>query len=296
MARQSTGVPGLDEHLGGGLLPGALTVVVGAAGVGKTQLGVQFAAGADSPDGEQRHCGLIFDMSSRGDSQSHAEYALRIADWKLRRANRDEPVKDAAEFFGQLDSLGDYLHVFDYSGRRVTRHSLEEEEYRLWQSELNVKLAGAIGFLYGNFARGVRRLVIDGVEPVSDPRNSIQFTLFEYIYHQVVRKEHDWVARDYFRERFRASEPLIAKHAYDHSQIGCLLLCTSRETMLADLIERGLDEGDSLANANTVIYMGRIREGEKLARGLVVAKHRGSACTDEVIRYRIGEKGLQAIA
>ena len=107
--------------------------------------------------------------------------------------------------------------------------------------------------------------------------------------------EHDWVARDYFRERFRSAEPLVNSHAYDHSQIGCLLLCTSRETMLADLVERGLDEGDSLANANTVIYMGRIREGEKFARGLVIAKHRGSACTDEVIRYRIGEKGLAVV-
>ena len=41
--RLSTGVPGLDELLGGGLLPGTLTVVVGATGIGKTQLGLQFA-------------------------------------------------------------------------------------------------------------------------------------------------------------------------------------------------------------------------------------------------------------
>ena len=34
--RQSTGIPALDELLGGGLLPGTLTVVVGATGMGKT--------------------------------------------------------------------------------------------------------------------------------------------------------------------------------------------------------------------------------------------------------------------
>ena len=46
-ARHSTGLARLDEMLGGGLLPGTLTVVVGATGIGKTQLGVQFAdAGA----------------------------------------------------------------------------------------------------------------------------------------------------------------------------------------------------------------------------------------------------------
>ena len=43
LSRLSTGVPGLDERLGGGLIPGTLTVVVGASGIGKTQLGLQFA-------------------------------------------------------------------------------------------------------------------------------------------------------------------------------------------------------------------------------------------------------------
>ena len=33
--RLSTGVEGLDERLGGGLLPGTLTVVVGSTGIGK---------------------------------------------------------------------------------------------------------------------------------------------------------------------------------------------------------------------------------------------------------------------
>ena len=41
--RQSTGIPALDELLGGGLVPGTLTVVVGATGIGKTQLGIQYA-------------------------------------------------------------------------------------------------------------------------------------------------------------------------------------------------------------------------------------------------------------
>ena len=40
--RQSTGIPALDELLGGGLVPGTLTVVVGATGMGKTQLGIHW--------------------------------------------------------------------------------------------------------------------------------------------------------------------------------------------------------------------------------------------------------------
>src|SRR5262245_35842585 len=82
-SRQSTGVPGLDEHLGGGLLPGALTVVVGATGIGKTQLGVQFAAAGKSDENRR---GIVLDMSSRGDSQHHLQYARSIDDWQLKEA------------------------------------------------------------------------------------------------------------------------------------------------------------------------------------------------------------------
>ncbi len=38
-ARQVFGIEELDRELGGGLIPGTLTVVAGATGVGKTQLG-----------------------------------------------------------------------------------------------------------------------------------------------------------------------------------------------------------------------------------------------------------------
>src|SRR5690242_15085732 len=90
MQRLTTGVPGLDELLGGGLIPGTLTAVVGATGIGKTQLGVQFArVGAESG----KRPGVFFDMSSRGDSQSHAEYARRMFDWQLAVADADKQVQ-----------------------------------------------------------------------------------------------------------------------------------------------------------------------------------------------------------
>src|SRR3954451_7583433 len=71
VGRQSTRVPGLDDLLGGGLIPGTLTVVVGATGIGKTQLGLQFAHAGQE---QEKRRGVIFDCSSRGDSQSHAQY------------------------------------------------------------------------------------------------------------------------------------------------------------------------------------------------------------------------------
>jgi hypothetical protein len=38
--------------------------------------------------------------------------------------------------------------------------------------------------------------------------------------------------------------------------------------------------------------MGKIRDGQRIGRGLYIAKHRGSACAEEIIPYGIGEKGL----
>jgi len=286
--RQATGVPGFDALLGGGLIPGTLTVVVGATGIGKTQLGLQFARAGSQ---QEKNSGVIFDCSSRGDSQSHAAYAKRMFDWQLTPVDAALQV-DVENFFGPGRSPGDYLHLFDYHGRRVTRRDLEWDEWRNWQAELNARLRAAIAFLYGNFVRGVRRVVIDGLEPTDRPSDSIQLNLFEYIYHQILRKDPEWVARDLFREAYRRHAEEAARHNYDPSQIGCLLLYTSHETMLDDLISRPLDEGDVLSNANTLIYMGKIRDGSRLGRGLYIAKHRGSACDERIVEYQIGERGL----
>jgi hypothetical protein len=44
--------------------------------------------------------------------------------------------------------------------------------------------------------------------------------------------------------------------------------------------------------ANTVLLMGREKVGRRIGRFLCVAKHRGSAMTDEIVEYRVGEQGL----
>jgi KaiC/GvpD/RAD55 family RecA-like ATPase len=289
MHRLSTGISQLDELLGGGLVPGRLTVVVGATGVGKTQLGVQFAEAGFAQEGYR---GIIFDMTARGDSQSHAEYAERMFGRQLAAA--DATAKPALEeFFAAGREFADYLHIFDRRGKRVTRHDLDFDAWHDWQAELSARLATTIGFFYGNFTRGVRRAVIDGIEPVGKPSDSIQLELFEYVYHQILRKESDWVARDLFRERFAANAATIERRAYDHGQIGCLLLYTSAETMLDELIRRPLDEGDVLANANTIIQLGKIRDGNKLQRALHIAKHRGSKASDEIVPFEITDGGLR---
>jgi KaiC/GvpD/RAD55 family RecA-like ATPase len=288
--RQSTGVPGLDELLGGGLLPGTLTVVVGATGIGKTQLGLQFAHAGANNRGSGR-TGVIFDVSARGDSQHHRQYAQRMFDWTLHAVAGQDRI-DLSDFYAAERRHGDYLHVFDYRGRRVTRRDLDWDQWRSWQAELNAKLASAIAFLYGNFVQGACRVVFDGIEPADRPQESIQLNLLEYVYHQIVRKDPEWVARDLFRQHYREQAEAAAEHDYDPQRIGCLMLATSHDTMLDELISRPLDEGDSLTNANTLIYMGKIREGHRLRRALYIAKHRGSPCSEEIHPYAIDQRGL----
>ena len=288
LMRQSTGIAALDELLGGGLLPGTLTVVVGATGMGKTQLGIQYAhAGLAA----EQATGVVFDMAARGDSQSHNGYAERLFQWTLKPALL-QPA-NLADLYDLAVPAGDYLHIFDQQGRRVTRQDLDWDQWHDWQAQLNRKLLSAITFLYGNLVRGCRRVVVDGVEPVGRPNESVQLNLFEYVYHQVLRKDPEWVARDLFRQRYREHAEQAAGHTYDPGSVGCLMLYTSHETMLDELIKRPLDEGDTLSNANTVIYMGRVRQQERVGRGLYVAKHRGSRCSDRIVPFEIDDEGIQ---
>ena len=287
-ARLSTGIPALDGLLDGGLMPGSLTVVVGATGIGKTQLGLSFAQAGLEQEG---HRGVLFDMASRGDSQNHADYASQLFDWELT----EKPAEDAAlpeHVWDNARARFDYTHIFRQSGRRVTKSDLELDDWKEWKVELSRKLQRAISFFYGNFVHGVRRCLIDGVEPVDRASDSWQLDLFEYIYHQILRKDHDWVARDLFRERFRANAERVAQHAYDQSAIGCLLLYTSHEVMLDDLLERPIESGDLLSNANTILLMGKTRAGDTMGRSLHVAKHRGSACGEQIVPFEITGSGL----
>jgi KaiC/GvpD/RAD55 family RecA-like ATPase len=286
--RQPFGIEELDHNLGGGLLPGTLTVVAGATGVGKTQLGLQWADAGRDTDGRR---GVVCDLTSRGDSQNHAAYASRLFGWELR----EYPLTSTPDFDLAWDfarAIGDYFHPVDRTGRRVNRGDLEAEEWHEWKSDLSRILRCAAGFFYQHFARGSRRVVFDGVEPTDRFSESIQFELFEYIYHHVLRKDDEWAAREWLRERYRANAQSVLSHRYDHRQIGCLYLYTTPRVMLDELMVQPITQGDIFSNANTIILMGRTRQDGRFGRALAIPKHRGSACGDEILPYRITDRGL----
>ena len=287
--RQSTGVPGLDEKLGGGLLPGTMTVLVGSTGIGKTQFGLQYAHACLKQEGRR---GILFDMATRVDSQGHQEYAKRLFQWTLLDEPSERPF-EYAHFWDKSYTIGDYFRALSYKGKRVTKRDLDFDQWNDWQAELSKHLDATIAYFYGHFVRGCRRCVVDGIEPVQHQGESIQFELLEYVYHQIVRKDPDWVARDLFRQRYRENEEQVLKRMYLREEIGCLVCYTTAETSLDAMLEKPLDEGDLLASANTIIYLGKIREGNKFFRAMYVSKHRGSVCPDEILLYDIDEHGLR---
>jgi hypothetical protein len=150
----------------------------------------------------------------------------------------------------------------------------------------------ATGFFYQHFARGTRRVVFDGLEPAERSSESIQFEFMEYVYHHVLRQDDDWAAREWLREQYRAHEESVMHHRYDHRAIGCLCLYTTPQVMLEDLLTDPVAAGDIFATANTIILMGRTLDEGRLGRAMVVPKHRGSACSDAIIPYRVSDLGI----
>ena len=288
LARQAFGLEGLDRRLGGGLVPGALTVIAGATGAGKTQLGLRWLNEGLAAEGRR---GVVADLTSRGDAQNHAAYARALFGWEMRPGVMDGPIDlEAVWDFGR--EPGDYLHPFAHSGKRVTRRDLEPDDWHEWKKDLARTLRASVAWFYSQFVRGVRRVAIDGIEPAERFSESIQFEFFEYLYHQVLRKEDQWAARELFREHYRANEPRVLAHPYDAGSIGCLYLYTTPHVLLDDLIAQPIGEGDVFANANTIILMGRTRGEGRMGRALHVAKHRGSACDDAIVPYRLTDAGI----
>jgi RecA/RadA recombinase len=287
--RQRFGIAELDQLLGGGLVPGTLTVIAGATGAGKTQLGLRWAGHGNAEEGRR---GVVCDLTSRGDDQHHAGYAQSQLHWELKAFARNCPP-DLGAVWDDNRPPGDYFNPFGHTGRRVGRRDLDPETWHAWKTELARILRVSAAFFYAHFIRGARRVMVDGIEPIERFSESIQFEFFDYVYHHILRKEDDWAARELFRERFRAEEAQVLAHRYDHTSIGCVCVYTTPHVLLDELMAQPIGEGDIFSNANTVIYMGRTREPGGMRRALYVAKHRGSSCGEEVMPYRLGPRGLE---
>ena len=161
-----------------------------------------------------------------------------------------------------------------------------------WKSSYNQALYTVRPFLYFHFAAGTRRVTVDGVEPMDAPADSIQFQMFNDVYRTIVHRDAETLGMEICLPVWQ-HRGFIDGHRYDHTAITTVLLVTTEETRLEDLLARKVAAGDIGATANTILVMGSERVGQRMARMLSVVKHRGSAMTDEILEYRIGAKGLE---
>lgn len=290
--RVSTGLPKLDDMLGGGLLPGTLTVAYGATGIGKTHLGLTFADTGRAADGAR---GIVLDMNGRGDSQQHDEYAGRLFSWPLAPwTHTVTPMADPYPPAGQMDAF--YSNALQWVGRTrdfqvPTGDGGWEFDWN-WKAQTNHAFYTVRPFMYFHFGAGSRRVVVDGVEPMDSPADSIQFHLFGEVYRTVIHREAETLGMEICMPVWKHRE-FIDAHRYDHRAITTLLLVTTEETRLEDLIARKVATGDIGATANTIVVMGSERVGNRLGRMLCVVKHRGSAMSDEIVEYKITSQGIE---
>jgi RecA/RadA recombinase len=288
--RVSTGLDRLDQMLGGGLLPGTLTVVYGATGIGKTHLGVGFAHHGRAADGAP---GLLFDMNARGDSQQHHAYAARLYDWPIKRwTHTVTPMVDPYPPAEQMEAF--YCDAFPWVGKLRNYQVPTADGLELdwnWKAMYNHAFYTVGPFTYFHLAAGSRRIVVDGIEPMDAPGEYIQPFIFDDLYRKVIHRDAEILGMEICLPVWR-HRAFIDAHRYDHTQVTTLLLVTTEETRIEDLIARKVAAGDIGAVANTIVVMGSERVGNRLARFLCVVKHRGSAMSDEIAEYRVGERGI----
>ena len=289
--RVSTGSPRLDEMLGGGLLPGTLTVVYGATGIGKTHLGLSFCHHGLQAEGAP---GLVFDMNVRGDSQQHHAYAARLHHWELSRwthsvlpmADPYPPAEQMRAFY--CDALPWVGKLRDY--QVPTSDGLEFDWN--WKAQYNQALYTVRPFVYFHLGAGSRRIVVDGIEPMDVPGDFIQPYVFDDLYRKVIHRDSETLGMELCLPVWR-HRAFIDAHRYDHAAVTTLLLVTTEETQLEHLIARKVAAGDIGAVANTIVVMGSERVGNRLGRFLCVVKHRGSAKSDEIAEFRVTERGFE---
>jgi KaiC len=293
-SRVSTGLPKLDAMLGGGLLPGTLTVIYGATGIGKTHLGLAFADHGKVADGAR---GIVLDLNGRGDSQQHDEYAARLFAWSLKPwTHTVTPMAHPYPPPDQMEAF--YSNACPWVGRvrdfQVAAPDGGREFDWNWKAAYNHALYTVRPFVYFHCGAGTRRVVVDGVEPMDSPADSIQFFIFDELYRKTIHRDAETLGMEICLPVWKHRE-FIDAHLYDHAALTTLVLVTTEETRLEDLLARKVATGDIGATANTIVVLGSERVGNRLARMLCVVKHRGSAMSDEIVEYRIGTGGIEFV-
>ncbi len=190
MTRMATGIAGLDLILNGGLAPGAVVVVVGAPGAGKTILAQQicFANGTAAHRGvyyttvSEPHTKLVrhlepfafFDSQALGTRVEHIHLGefLRPARQDGLEAVVSEIVRKTLEEEPSVVVVDSAKMLRDFAGERELRAALYELTSRIAQTRTVLLLIGEYtpeelrGSIEFSLADGIIQLVYEAREPV----------------------------------------------------------------------------------------------------------------------------------
>ena len=237
---------------------------------------------------------MVCDLTSRGDSQNHADYAARLFGWDLSTIPSTSVAGFRPRAWDFDRSIGDYFHPFDRAGRRVTCAATSSPSNGTSGNPTSPGSSDAPSAIStGTSSEDARRVVFDGLEPAERFSESIQFEFFEYIYHQVLRKEDEWAAQRVLpRELSRASRPQVLPSLRpSDDRLPLSLHDAACHPRRAD--GPADQQGDIFPNANTIILMGRTRQNgtaRPSARRHQAPRQR--LRRDEILPYRITEEGL----
>jgi hypothetical protein len=201
------------------------------------------------------------------------------------------PMADPYPPAGELEAQ--YLDIFPWVGRRSDYEVATPEGREFdwgWKAAYARALYTARPFFYFQFANGSRRVAVDGIEP-RDSDDSIQAFIVDDLYRKIIHRDAETLGMEICLPVWQHRE-FIDAHRYPHTAITTLLLVTTEETRLEDLLARKVATGDIGATANTIVVLGSERVGSRLARMLCVVKHRGSAMSDEIVEYRVTDRGF----
>ena len=287
------GTSAARRDAGGGLLPGTLTVVYGATGIGKTHLGLTYASHGRVADGRP---GILFDMNVRGDSQQHHAYAERLFGWPLRRwTHTVTPMADPYPPPGELDAY--YCDAFPWVGKLREYQLPSPDGFEFdwnWKAAYNPRSTrcGRSCTSISARARGASWWTASS-RWTCPPTTSSRTSSTSSTGRPSTATPRRWAWRSACR--CGSTARTSTRTSTTTPAVTTLLLVTTEETQLEHLLARKVASGDIGAVANTILVMGSERVGPRLARYLAVVKHRGSAMSDEFAEYRVTEHGLQFV-